>query len=565
MPKHRNSCCESSTRDSPCLAKSILKPRPLSRIWHTSFPAPGDYQQALAHAERALAIRQQVHPPRHPKVATCLLTLSGALMGVDRNEEALKHARESLEIYQARGTDHPYIAEAHQRIARILIVQEQWLLAAAEIEAGQRINRGFRARVLPSLSETEQLEYLDPAEKALRANAFLAFQHRQDQRICELSAGWLINGKAIGLEALSNVNRLQTAEAQGVLAQLRQVRGELARLSARTVPAAQQDAYLQQLQDVELRQSRLIRQIGSLADIATQDEVLWISTDQARQSLPQGSLFVDIVRVHEYTFTGKIAEDSWGAEHYMAWIMSPDPERGIQIVDLGECQAVDAAVREARTVLQLDPKTLEQQGEIEVERQAREKLQHLAKLVLAPIEPYLKDSQQLIVSPDALLWLVPWSALPLTSGEYLVERMPVQYINSGRDLAGNQTERTASPAVIFADPAYDSTTAIAPTRSVKPLGTPSGQTRSGTELSQLPNVARLPATIVEAKAIQPSVDTLVGQPSSLKTGECRRRSTWRSRSCASRNRFPRDHACFRSPPARRLRTCAARSFRFQLS
>ena len=71
------------------------------------------------------------------------------------------------------------------------------------------------------------------------------------------------------------------------------------------------------------------------------------------------------------------------------------------------------AVRQALTDA---PKAIRQQGEPEAETALRQPLEALAKRVLHPLLPHLGKCQRWFLSPDAVLWLVPWAALPLPDG-----------------------------------------------------------------------------------------------------------------------------------------------------
>jgi CHAT domain-containing protein len=140
-------------------------------------------------------------------------------------------------------------------------------------------------------------------------------------------------------------------------------------------------------------------------------------------------------------------------------------------------------------------------------------LQALAKLILEPLNPHLENVARLIISPDASLWLIPWSALPLADNRYAIEKYQISYAISGRDLivhpAGNQ--RPQSPA-LFANPDYDLQPAevaratqsalvqIAVANQPLALNREVSRSASGTF-----HVQRLPGTAAEAKAIEPQL------------------------------------------------------------
>jgi CHAT domain-containing protein len=61
-----------------------------------------------------------------------------------------------------------------------------------------------------------------------------------------------------------------------------------------------------------------------------------------------------------------------------------------------------------------------------------------------------------VVAPDGQLCLLPFEALRLDNGEYLVETTPVRYVTTGRDLLpGPEVAPAGAVAVVLSDPAYD--------------------------------------------------------------------------------------------------------------
>jgi CHAT domain-containing protein len=160
----------------------------------------------------------------------------------------------------------------------------------------------------------------------------------------------------------------------------------------------------------------------------------------------------------------------------------------------------------------------EKNGEAEAEKQVREALRAVGRLVFEPLESQLGDAQQVVLSPDAALWLVPWGALPSADGKYAIEKYQIRYVISGRDLvhpAPSQGRKTTDP-ILFANPDYD----LAPgqvdaaTRAVLRNAAPLEQVASSRglgSLSTLSRVGRLPGTAEEAAAIKWAAFTLTGK------------------------------------------------------
>ena len=141
----------------------------------------------------------------------------------------------------------------------------------------------------------------------------------------------------------------------------------------------------------------------------------------------------------------------------------------------------------------------------------------LTRLVWEPLEAHFGNARQLILSPDAALWLIPWGAIPLANGKYAIEEYQIRYCISGRDLVGQTVnkERPLVKPVLFANPDFNlgPKEADAATRAVLRRAPPAEQVASSRGLgsvSSLPQVKRLPGTATEAAAIKPAVARYAG-------------------------------------------------------
>ena len=76
---------------------------------------------------------------------------------------------------------------------------------------------------------------------------------------------------------------------------------------------------------------------------------------------------------------------------------------------------------------------------------------------MRPVRQQLDENiRHLLLSPDARLNLIPFSALVDERGEYLVENYTLTYLTSGRDLLRLQIDNSAQqPPVIIANPNFE--------------------------------------------------------------------------------------------------------------
>jgi CHAT domain-containing protein len=131
----------------------------------------------------------------------------------------------------------------------------------------------------------------------------------------------------------------------------------------------------------------------------------------------------------------------FGEDRYAAYLLFPDGR--IEAVDLGPAADIDRAVTNVIRRWQ-DPTAMPQS-------------EALGQLIIEPLAPYLEGREQVLISPDGQLNLIPFEALQRSAGgPFLVEQYRISYLSSGRDLLRfDFNAPSQQQAVVLADPDYD--------------------------------------------------------------------------------------------------------------
>ena len=493
--------------------------------------ATGDFAEARTRFERALAIRQAAFGERHPATAASLSQL-GALLSVVGDyaaarpcfDRALATRRELL------GPDHRDTALSHATLAALDAATDEWESAVRQMDVARRIVRRHVSRVLPGLSEPEQLNFLRQRDSGL-LHASLSFGIDQGQRpeIAARSATWLLNGKAVAQESLAQRAILARESRDPAMAstatELLGVRRRLAAAALAAPKPGHERDRRRTLDDLDRREQELARRLAPAGGAPTADP--WVELDAVRAALPADGALVDIVRFYPYDFRAQGRQQKWQAPRYVAWISPPAGKENVKVVDLGDAATIDAAVDAARDALAeamgwAHDGLIVRAGEAEAEAALRKPLAELSRLALLPLVAELGGATKLALSPDGALWLAPWSALPLADGRYAVETYEFEFLVSGRDLARGAVGASAAAPVIMANPNYDlgaSETALATQavlRGVKPPDD-AGAPALSSDSSALPKVPPLPGTAKEAQAIAPQLAAYAGAAPKLYT------------------------------------------------
>ena len=136
--------------------------------------------------------------------------------------------------------------------------------------------------------------------------------------------------------------------------------------------------------------------------------------------------------------------ESFGSPRYAAYILYQSGE--LQTIDLGEAEIIDKEVKKFRKYLR---------NQVPI-KQLKSSARKLDKLVMQPVRQLLGDTNNILLSPDADLNLIPFEALVDENNRYLVENYNFTYLTSGRDLLRLKTKYPSQqPPLVIADPIYN--------------------------------------------------------------------------------------------------------------
>ncbi len=223
----------------------------------------------------------------------------------------------------------------------------------------------------------------------------------------------------------------------------------------------------------------------------------WVTAEQIFQKLPVDTLLIDIASYRPFDFSSKSFPEMWKPARYGAWVYRRSDQNSCTFYDLGDAARLNQLVFQYRSSIQDGLNVLGTTNEGEEEKKSNRLGRTLASFVLDPI---LKDNQnggikKLIISPDSNLWLVPWAALPLNDGHYLVEEFTINMVLHARSLCTESPNIDLEQPIVFADPNFD-------------LKLNSGKELQKTAEQSRENVNRLEGTFREAIMIAPQIHLL---------------------------------------------------------
>jgi CHAT domain-containing protein/tetratricopeptide (TPR) repeat protein len=483
------------------------------------------YSEAEPLFQRSLKIQEDKLGKDHPDVAVSLNNLAILYQARGQYDKAEPLYQRGLQIQVDKlGKDHPDVAASVNNLASLYAAQGRWKEAAKEADQGRRLIRRHVALVLPILSEKDQLAFLEHTDvRAFHIAESLALSRRGDPATTAQSAGWVLNGKAVAHEALAQRALLALDAKDPAAAELSQqllgVRRRLAALAPAPAQPGQEDQRRRERDDLAAQEKDLAERLGK-AGGHTQRAEPWVELAEVRRVLPANGVLIEISKFQVFNFEAKGQDKQWLGSRYAAWVIPSEGQGEVRVIDLGDADAIEDAVKAVRRILQdaqgspKHPSTITQDGEPDAEKALLKPMRELSRLVLEPLAEQIDGKKRWYISPDASLWLVPWAALPLKDGRYAVEAHTIGYLVSGRDLAAASSRAKPGRPRILADPDYDLSMADARAATADLVGNlgVSGLALRGL-LSGLPlgKAQRLPGTAAEAKTVKPALERYAGE------------------------------------------------------
>jgi len=373
----------------------------------TTLKEQGDFEAAQPLLEESLQLAEEALGPDHPGLVQMLGNL-GTLYAAQGNLEATLPLYERALALERKtlGPDHPDVARTLNGLATVLkdlgkreAANPLWDESLAIVES--------RLELLDALSEREALLYLRDQRPTL--DSWLTAH-------ADPEAGWThalrFKGSiGAGFRAARALTAIDSDTAEAA-ANLTEVRRELARLAHADGKGGADRA--DRLEALTAESERLQRELLTRSARYRADRDAAAATPaELCAALPDGTALVDLLR---YRREAKF--------HYVAFSTVGGTCAPVR-TELGPARPLDKAVADWRAVLS-DPEAIADRVDTRGER--------VTELLWAPLESAVAGATELLVVPDGPLSAAPFGALPVGDGRYLIEDLPVTYLDRANDL-----------------------------------------------------------------------------------------------------------------------------------
>ncbi|MGD0732842.1 MAG: CHAT domain-containing tetratricopeptide repeat protein [Terracidiphilus sp.] len=391
----------------------------------------GDLQLALEHLSRSLDLDAQLKSPDSVAQGGAMANLASVEMCLGRTRDALAHYLRAWELYIKRyGPGHSETAHVAACYGYALSFVGRYEEAIGVALAAHRMQRERIRLAVQLMPEQEALAMANTGAESFNVAMSIATHHAKFGTAEVYQE--VVRSRALVAEEMARREAVLNREHDPALETLKQELQQEGKavMELQGTPAANHAASA--LSDATAKMEQTERELAERSAAFRADERSENSDlGDLRRNMPAGSVLVSYVSYQKYAEEiDKFNKPS--VAEYMAFVLHRDSER-IGVYDLGDAQQIALLVKRMRASADAEAHG-GGMGSVRNEREYREAGLELRKRIWDPLAKELQGAKLALVTPDGVLNLAPFSALPSGMG-YLVEHGPVIHIlTSERDL-----------------------------------------------------------------------------------------------------------------------------------
>ena len=403
--------------------------------------ADGRLEAARTCLDQALALERANQNKTNE--AETLLILGRILARQGRAAEAIAPCEQALAFQQSVGDVYAQVAVLSD-LARRLHEVGRLRESSARYAEAVALQERLRETYFPALTEARKLTL----SLTFEATRFDFIAHACSPGLKDAGTtqacfdAWLAHKGAV-LDAQERIQEaiLQSPEPQvrDLAQSLTRTRLDLAVLTQSKPSGLSMADYQARLEALQTQRTRQEEQLAGLSRrFASGTAGRRLDGAALAKRLPAGSAYLDFARIRAPRFDPENTDTS----RYAVFLLRAGEPLPV-LVDLGPAELVDARIQALREAMAAG-------------RPVQEDLAALHRLILQPLESRLSGATSFIVSPSGALNLVPFELLGPSNGQPLMDRGPVSYVTSGRDLARfTALGRPKGALAILANPDFD--------------------------------------------------------------------------------------------------------------
>ncbi|BAU08383.1 tetratricopeptide repeat protein [Fischerella sp. NIES-3754] len=438
----------------------------------TIYGSLGRYDEAEAMHLEVLDIRRSLLGQEHPDIANTFNNLAEIYLSSGRYLEAEQYYTVALLMRKSLlGEHHPDVAFSLNNLATLLAATQRFDDALLCRLQASEINDKLISSVFAFSSENDRIAWIEKIRGNFDLFLSLIYKHLPHSKYAlQQGLDFVLKRKALTVASLSAQNEALVSDRyphlQEQFRQLSDLNAQLVKLNFSTRQISDFTNYQQELAELEARYNHLQKQLASqIPEIQLTKKLL--DRFAVAEALPTNSILVEFVRFDVYDFHAVPArkETQWHPARYLAFILPAQQPDAVQMIDLGEAEAIDELIQEFRLQASDSTKKTLAWGKaasipkLQIKQYNPAVAIHLSQVLFGTIREVVSKSKHLILAPDGNLNLLPFQILPIddTGTHLFMDEYIISYLGVGRDILRSQVQitRTADAPMIMADPDFD--------------------------------------------------------------------------------------------------------------
>src|SRR6266404_3705446 len=168
--------------------------------------------------------------------------------------------------------------------------------------------------------------------------------------------------------------------------------------------------------------------VNSIAAVSVRDIAL---------ALPDGAVLIEYVQFSGFSFEQESPIPDGSPDRLMAFILDKEAPDRVSLVDLGDAIEAEEMIRKwlaSLSTLHAQPAYWPSTDSGGKRTQNGDLGDRLRERLFDPLSGLVGNRLRLIIAQDGALSLLPFEALPLNNGTYLIDRFDISYVTTGRDV-----------------------------------------------------------------------------------------------------------------------------------
>jgi CHAT domain-containing protein/Tfp pilus assembly protein PilF len=417
------------------------------------------FSEAEPLLKRALSVFENALGSDHQDVAMGLNNLANLYRDQGRLAEAETLYAQALGVFEnALGPDHPKVAlclESYSLYYRLKGDLRKALIMAKRAFQIRKKNFQIGSAVMPEKDALIYSQFMRNAANILLSTYFDLASTTEALDYTALDVVFSTKGRASEAIFLRAREIIMLDQLGALADSLRESRTLLSRLyvegaSDEEDPASHREKLDKTSQEKERLESELARNSDAFRKLQDCLDINTARIADILSLLPISSILVEYVK---YDYLPLDLDTT--ISHYLGVTLNGLGE--VSVEDLGEAKEIDLLINEYRQHL-LNVSSADRLPTV-IDRKDYERVgKALYDRVWKPLEKRMPKEDLVFIAPDGGLNMISFAGLIADDGKYVIEKRPVHYISSGRDLL-RLKEETRSGAGLFAlgDPDYDAT------------------------------------------------------------------------------------------------------------